>query len=430
MIRFVDLFAGIGGIRLGFEKAVNEMGLNSKCILSSEIDKYAKETYNLNFNEVPNGDIYKISDFPDFDFLLAGFPCQPFSYAGKHKGFVDTRGTLFFEIERILKKKNPKYFLLENVRGLVSHDNGRTLKTILHKLNALGYGTEVRILNSSEFGVPQNRIRLYILGLKNDQPKLTIETRMGANDSHDFKRRKNNSKSLLVKDILETNVHHKYDCSKKFKNKILHITKCKNIPLNGVRLIDFRNGNSIHSWEMGIKGNCSSKEIELMNALVANRRKKIFGSYQDGKSLNLDQISTFFDHKGLKDILNGLVKKGYLKIKNNKYDLVSGNMSFEIFKVLDPESIAITLVSSDAHKLGIFYENRLRRLTPRECARLQGFQDDFICHPNDSYAYRQFGNSVSIPVVEALIKDFLSLNLSSENTHKISSHKPVNACLV
>ncbi len=127
MIRFVDLFAGIGGTRLGFEEACRENGIDTHCVLSSEIDKRACETYQLNFGEHPLGDIRDIHDLPDFDFLIAGFPCQPFSYAGKHQGFGDTRGTLFFEVQRILDKKRPKAFLLENVRGLTTHDKGRTL---------------------------------------------------------------------------------------------------------------------------------------------------------------------------------------------------------------------------------------------------------------------------------------------------------------
>ena len=139
MVKFVDLFAGIGGIRLGFEQAMRELGIESECVLSSEIDKDAQETYELNFGHKPEGDIYQIKQFPEFDFLLAGFPCQPFSYAGKQKGFVDTRGTLFFEIERLLKEHRPKGFLLENVRGLTSHDKGRTFQTILEKLKASGF---------------------------------------------------------------------------------------------------------------------------------------------------------------------------------------------------------------------------------------------------------------------------------------------------
>ena len=122
MIRFIDLFAGIGGIRLGVVEALSEHGIDSKCVLSSEIDERACETYKLNFGEHPTGDVRKIEKIPSFDLLLAGFPCQPFSYAGLRKGFGDTRGTLFFEIERILQKYQPKAYILENVRGLYTHD--------------------------------------------------------------------------------------------------------------------------------------------------------------------------------------------------------------------------------------------------------------------------------------------------------------------
>ena len=134
MIRTIDLFAGVGGIRLGAEAALKKHGIDSKCVLSSEINEKACETYQLNFGEHPCGDIHEITEIEPFDFLLGGFPCQPFSYAGKRKGFGDTRGTLFFEIERILQKYQPKAFLLENVRGLYTHDEGRTFDTIMSNL--------------------------------------------------------------------------------------------------------------------------------------------------------------------------------------------------------------------------------------------------------------------------------------------------------
>ena len=132
MIRFVDLFAGTGGIRLGFQMACSSLGIESQCVFSSEIDDDACASYFLNFNEDSKCDIREIETIPNFDFLLAGFPCQAFSYAGKRKGFGDTRGTLFFEVERLLRKYRPKGFLLENVRGLITHDNGNTFQTILN----------------------------------------------------------------------------------------------------------------------------------------------------------------------------------------------------------------------------------------------------------------------------------------------------------
>ncbi|MBM7842566.1 DNA cytosine methyltransferase [Herpetosiphon giganteus] len=419
MLNFIDLFAGIGGMRLGFEQAMQELGIDTKCVLASEIDKHAQTTYVMNFDEQPEGDIAQIQDFPSFDFLLAGFPCQPFSYAGKQKGFGDTRGTLFFEIERILKAYRPKGFLLENVRGLTTHDKGRTFKTILQKLHQLNYGVTYLILNSSNFQVPQNRLRVYIVGIDQDQPVLTINSHIGATDSHKFKKLSTQAnlfetqKVMLVKDILEDNPIDKYDCSTDFINKLL---KFVNYPsdLNGKRLIDYRNGNSIHSWEIGIKGECSLEEIEFMNALIANRRKKQFGATQDGKKLTIEQIKTFFDHENLETIIQSLISKRYLQEVNGRFNPVAGNMSFEVFKFLDPDSVSITLVSSDAHKIGVVHKNRIRRITPRECARLQGFPDSFKLHPKDSLAYRQFGNSVSVPVVKSVILDlFRSANLAT-----------------
>ena len=414
MVKFVDLFAGIGGIRLGFEQAMRELGIESECVLSSEIDKDAQETYELNFGHKPEGDIYQIKQFPEFDFLLAGFPCQPFSYAGKQKGFVDTRGTLFFEIERLLKEHRPRGFLLENVRGLTSHDKGRTFQTILEKLKALDYGVSHLILNSSNFGVPQNRVRVYILGLDNRQPVLSLQSDLGATDSHDFKRNLGQPSlfehytTSVVGDILEKNPSRKHDCTPDFKARLLKLVAGQPEKLHGCRLIDHRNGNSFHSWELGIKGDCNQREIDFMNTLIANRRKKKFGAHQDGKKLTLAEIKTFFDRADLEKIMGGLIKKGYLKETDGRFNPVAGNMSFEVFKFLDPKSISITLVSSDAHKLGVVHNSRMRRITPRECARLQGFPDSFVHHPKDACAYRQFGNSVSVPVVKAVVLDFFT----------------------
>lgn len=165
--KFIDLFAGIGGFRIAMQS------LGGNCVFSSEIDKYAKQTYDLNFGEVPFGDITKIdeNDIPEHDVLCAGFPCQSFSIAGKRKGFEDeTRGTLFFDIARIIKAKRPKAFFLENVKGLKSHDKGRTLKTILKVLREdLGYDVpEPKIMNAKDFGVAQNRERIFIIGFRKD----------------------------------------------------------------------------------------------------------------------------------------------------------------------------------------------------------------------------------------------------------------------
>jgi DNA (cytosine-5)-methyltransferase 1 len=159
--KFIDLFAGIGGMRLAFESA------GAKCVFSSEWDKYAQRTYEANFGEIPNGDITKIkaTEIPKFDILLAGFPCQPFSSIGKREGFKHkTQGTLFYDVARIIDEHKPSAFLLENVSGLITHDDGRTFSTIISTLMELGYGVEYKILDASDYGVPQKRERIYIVG--------------------------------------------------------------------------------------------------------------------------------------------------------------------------------------------------------------------------------------------------------------------------
>ena len=418
MIKFIDLFAGIGGIRIGTENALSKHNIKSQCVLSSEIDEKACQTYQLNFNEYPSGDIHSIEDIENFDLLLAGFPCQPFSYAGKRRGFGDTRGTLFFEIERILKKYQPKAFLLENVRGLYTHDNGRTFKTIIETLHELGYGTTDLVLNSSDFDVPQNRVRLYILGILGATPKTSLVTNYGSADSHAFKRKlMDTDKEAVrtVKDILEDNVPEEYYCSKRFTEQLHSVIGDDLSMLHGYRLIDYRGGQSLHSWELGTKGKCTSAEIEFMNLLMQNRRKHNFGVQQDGKKLTLEQIKTFYNLPQMEDIMDSLITKGYLKCENGKYNPVCGNMSFEIFKFLDPDSISITLTSSDCNRLGVIQQNRPRHITPRECARIQGFPDSFIVNPDKAFAYKQFGNSVSIPVIEAVISDFIEQNIEFLN---------------
>ncbi len=408
-------------IRLGVTEALSQCGINSKCVLTSEIDEKACETYRLNFNEESSGDIKDITEIEPFDLLLAGFPCQPFSYAGKRMGFGDTRGTLFFEIERLLSVYSPKAFLLENVRGLYSHDSGRTFETIINKLHDLGYGTYDLLLNSSNFSVPQNRVRLYILGMKGIAPKMTLVTDLGSADSHKFKKGTPIQRGLFdnneiqyhiktVGDILEDNVDDKYLCSEKFHNQLTSVIGSDLSKLHGYRLIDYRGGQSLHSWELGKKGACSSDEITFMNLLIQNRRKPEFGKDQDGKKLSVEQIKTFYPKDNIMLVIESLKAKGYLKEVDGKYNPVCGNMSFEVFKFLDPASISITLTSSDCNHLGVIQHNKARHITPRECARIQGFPDSFVVNPSDTYAYKQFGNSVSVPVIKAVMADFIKQN--------------------
>lgn len=417
MLKFVDLFAGIGGIRKGLEIALAEHGISARCVFSSEINPKAQETYQLNYGEIPTGDIRLVDSLPPHDILLAGFPCQAFSYAGKQKGFADTRGTLFFEIERLLNaaQTKPRLMLLENVRGFTTHDNGRTYATVLSKLKELGYEVTALLLNSSNFGVPQNRVRIYFVCSLGHKPNLSIRSDLGAADSHKFKQAILQGKFFsaavphrCVADILEHSVDKKYFCSPSFAAQIAEAIAPRSFEsLHGVRLIDHRGGNSIHSWDMGKNGRCSDTEKSLMDAIIANRRKKHFGADKDGKKLKFEQIQSFWEKPGLEATLASLVSKGYLKQVDGKFNPVCGNMSFEVFKFLDPSSISITVVSSDAHRLGVVQNGVLRRITPRECARLQGFPDDFVLHPNDNFAYHQLGNSVSVPVISAIFRDLI-----------------------
>ena len=192
--RFIDLFAGIGGIRLGFES------VGGTCVFSSEFDEDACKTYEANFGEHPSGDITKIEaqDIPDFDILLGGFPCQAFSIIGKKEGFAnETCGTLFFDIERILKEKRPPAFMLENVRNLTAHDKGNTFKIIKEHLEALGYHVYAKILNALDFGVPQKRERIIIVGFLDDV-------------SFEFPKPISEEEKTKLSDILEENVDKKY----------------------------------------------------------------------------------------------------------------------------------------------------------------------------------------------------------------------------
>lgn len=198
VFKFIDLFAGIGGIRRPYQK------LGGECVFSSEIDKFAVQTYEANWGEKPSGDITKIdaSEIPQFDILLAGFPCQAFSIAGKRQGFNDTRGTMFFEVERILEYHKPKCFMLENVKGLLSHDKGNTFKVMKDILeNKLGYKIYYKVLNAKDFGVPQNRERIIIVGFKDHNVHFEFPEPTGT--------------PTRLGDILEKDVDPKYTISDK-----------------------------------------------------------------------------------------------------------------------------------------------------------------------------------------------------------------------
>lgn len=302
----IDLFAGIGGTRLGFQ-----LTGRTKSVFSSEIDKFAIKTYEANYGDTPCGDITQIDekDIPDHDILVGGFPCQAFSQAGKKLGFEDTRGTLFFEIARIIKEKRPKAFLLENVKNLKGHDKGKTFKVIENTLKELDYAVFNILFKAKDFGVPQNRERIYIVGFDKQQIKNyqdftfptppKIETRLG--------------------DILEQNVSDKYTISDKL-------------------------------WE------------------GHQRRKK--------------------EHKK-----NG---NGFGYSLFNEDSPYTNTISARYYK--DGSEILIEQTGKNP-----------RKLSPREASRLQGFPENFIIPVSDTQAYKQFGNSVAVPVINAIAKEILAV---------------------
>lgn len=427
-VKFIDLFAGMGGIRLGFEQAFNERGYETECVLTSEIKPYAVQALKDNFEQNNLvGDICQIdaNDIPDFDVLLAGFPCQAFSTAGKGLGFLDTRGTLFFEVERILKEKNPYGFILENVEGLVLHDRestkdkiGRTLKTILASLENLEYKVEWRLLECQKFGVPQMRKRIFIVGTKDKKI-----------DMDHFE-----EKSKVVGDVLEHNM----------PLADTHFTQCllkhyKPDELHGKAIKDKRGGaNNIHSWDIGLKGEITEEQKIVVEKLFKERRKKHWAEkigikWMDGMPLTVEQISTFHASSNLKEMLDDLVEKGYLVKEHPKdvvevemedgtkrsvreqdeskplgYNIVSGKLSFEFTKILDSNDVAPTLVATDVSHMAVVDGQGIRKLTLREGLRMFGYPENYnLSMFNDdgtglAKAFDLLGNTVVVPVVKAV----------------------------
>lgn len=322
MLKSIDLFAGIGGIRLGFEQAFGDA---LKTVFVSEWDEYAQKTYRANFSDDFDiaGDITKISesDIPDFDICLAGFPCQAFSLAGQRKGFADdykgmSRGTLFFDVARICEKKKPKVIFCENVKGLTIHDKGRTFNIITNTLKEIGYTPFEKVLNSRDFGVPQNRERIYIVAFRNDiAPKEFIFP-----DPTDSTKR--------INDILEGPVPAKYYLSECYMqtlrdHKARHAAKGHGF------------GYEIREWD------------DVAGAIVCG----------------------------------GMGRERNLIVDNRQTDLTP-----------------TTHIKGEINKEGV------RKMTPREWARLQGFPDDYKLVLADVHLYKQFGNSVTVPVIKAIAK--------------------------
>lgn len=317
---FIDLFAGIGGFRMAMQN------LGGKCVFSSEWDAQAQKTYYLNYGEMPFGDITQESTkafIPDdFDLLCAGFPCQAFSLAGKRLGFEETRGTLFFDVAEILRRKRPKAFFLENVKGLLIHDKGKTIETILRVLrDELDYYVpDPRVLNAMHFGVPQHRERVYIVGFRKDQ----------CTDGFSYPAPTDCSKTFA--DVKERDaVSVKYYLSTQYIKTLI-----------------------AHKERHAAKGNGFGYEIiddnQVANAIVV-------GGMGRERNLVVDNRLTNFT--------------------------------------------PVTRIKGEVNREGI------RRMTPREWARLQGFPDDFIIGVADASAYKQFGNSVAVPAIEATAAEII-----------------------
>ena len=243
--RFIDLFAGIGGIRLGFES------VGGCCVFSSEFNKDACITYEANFGEYPSGDITKINakEIPDFDILLGGFPCQAFSIIGKKEGFSnETFGTLFFDIERILQEKRPLAFMLENVRNLVAHDSGNTFKIIKTHLEALGYHVYAKVLNALDYGVPQKRERIFIVGFLDDV-------------DFEFPKPVPLEKRLSLKDILEKDVDAKYYVREAIRLSRLERIKDKNYPRPYISHENMAGSVTPHPYSSALRAGASANYI-------------------------------------------------------------------------------------------------------------------------------------------------------------------------
>lgn len=318
---FIDLFAGIGGFRMAFQN------LGGECVFSSEWDEQAQRTYYANYGEVPFGDITKESTkqmIPDnFDILCAGFPCQAFSLAGKRRGFAETRGTLFFDVAEILRRKRPKAFFLENVKGLAIHDKGKTLETILNTLDEVGYVVPApQILNAMHYGVPQHRERIYIVGFRKD---------------------------LGIK-----------------KEDFVYPERHKDIPC----WLDVREDNPVPA-----KYYLSETYIETLRRHRARHEAAGHG----------------FGYKIIDD-------------KAVANAIVCGGMGRECNLVLDFRQTNLTPttnIKGEINKEGI------RKMTPREWARLQGYPDNFKIIVADASAYKQFGNSVAVPAIQATAEQIL-----------------------
>ena len=346
-LTFFDLFAGVGGFRLGMERA------GHTCIGSCEWDNNARETYKKNFGSYPKYDDAKDlqpSTLPQFDVLCAGFPCQAFSIAGKRLGFEDTRGTVFFEIARIAKEKKPRYLFLENVKGLFSHDKGRTFRTILSTLDEMGYDAEWQLLNSKYF-VPQNRERIFIIGhLRGERTRQVFPVgEYGEETDAKIKR-----------------VGGYSQCSAVYQTDGLSptISACT------------------HGYAIG---NIIEPQLKQVGNIDTAGNNSLWGRV--------------YDPSGIAANLNA--NGGGLGAKTGLYYLSNTNANM---KQRYQERDNTWTLTNNSNDFGLKDGSRIRRLTPVECERLQGFPDNWTQGVSDTQRYKQMGNAVTVPVVEYLAR--------------------------
>ena len=461
-VKYIDLFAGLGGFRVGFEKACEIENIDCECVFTSEIKEPAVESYLHNFDEEDiSGNIREIEaeEIPDFDLLFAGFPCQAFSSAGNRDGFMDTRGTLFFEIERILEERRPYGFILENVPGLVTHDRedkdneiGRTMRTILGKLRDMGYEVSWELHSGTDFGLPQDRERVFIVGTK-DQ-KIDISDLGNPEEEPKFKQVKEEGKETLNTELAESLTNH-------FSLEELH----------GKAIKDTRGGdNNIHSWELELRGETNEFQRKVLNELLKQRRRKKWArkkdiTWMDGMPLTADEIrsfmrdenleaftgnSEFYDKlDNLEEELQDLVEKGYLAYEHPKelveveakttdgtkkvrkedeskekgYNIVTGKLSFGINKILDPEGQTPTLVATDVDRLAVPNGDGLRRLTKREGLRLFGYPEWYEVPVDWDDAFDLLGNTVPVPIVTSIGRKMIEESNIQKSSKSVSESK-------
>ena len=386
-----------------------------ECVLSADIKQDAIDTYNANYGEdLTKTDLTTLIDKPDmpaFDLLCAGFPCQPFSSAGSQRGFDDHRGGIIYSIHALCQKHKPRHFLLENVANLFSIRDTRTGRPCMELIEEMfvdiGYKVTFTRLNSSNFSVPQARTRVYIVG--------SLERAVSLDDLPVVR---SHATLASVIDVADTSSN----IDPSFTKKLLKLHQAKSVI--GRRLNDKRGGsNNIHSWELN--GDLSVDQIDLMNMLVCERRKKHWAVskgivWTDGMPLDLNEIQTFYQHADLEDMLGDLVAKGYLVFSHIK-DLVNGRREFQTSKpkgwnmakgklshpistILDPARPAPTLTATDSNRLVVLIgDSCLRRLNRLELRRICGFPDTHVI-PEHVNAFNLFGNMATPPVIQAIFE--------------------------